>query len=297
MNPTELLVVAAITIRLLAPLLMLRHPVGGMLAALAADVGDGMLLELTPGFAPEDKHPYDKPLDTYYLAIAYLVALRSWTDVRALAVARVLWYWRLCGLGLYVLTDNRAVFLLCPAAFEFFFLAHEVLRRRSSMPLSTCALAVTTAAAVVLKMPQEYWLHVAHGGTSDLIKRHLFAADPSTTRLEIVAGNLPVLLPAALVGWLLLHRLAAGRPRADDRPGPGHDDRHRRGELTLIPQCRVVEASATTGVALGCVLMTFTALRAPDQQPAAASMAAFLAVTTVLAIVLRDRLPTRILRP
>ena len=72
----------------------------------------------------------DKALDIYYLSIAYLSTMRNWTSRPAFRIARFLFYYRLVGVALFEVTDERLMLLLFPNTFEYFFIAYEVARLR-----------------------------------------------------------------------------------------------------------------------------------------------------------------------
>src|SRR4029079_6956165 len=107
-------------------LLIPRFPLV-ILAALVLDAVDGTLLEL---FSDVDTGPggpyqsFDKALDIYYLAIAYLATMRNWSSQPAFRVGQFLFYYRLVGVLAFELLDSRAMLLLFPNTFEFFFIAY-----------------------------------------------------------------------------------------------------------------------------------------------------------------------------
>lgn len=287
MGSTELLVSTALLVRLLAPLLMFRHAALGMIAALAADIVDGLLLEGVPGFDTEHKHPYDKPLDTYYLAIAYLVVLRTWTDARSIRIARLFWCWRLAGVGAYLVTDDRTVLFLCPAAFEFFFLGIEALRGRETTRISAAAgVAAVAGAALALKLPQEYWLHVKQGPSTAFVTQQLFGADPTTTRLQLVAEHAPWLAAAVIllggITWQKVRRTSNG---TDHRQG---DDK--LGSRRVVDKDGLTpEQVATSAVACSCIVLALGALPRSDGQPHLLAVGLSLAMAAALAVAARDR--------
>jgi hypothetical protein len=56
---------------------------------------------------------FDEALDTYYLEIAYLATMRNWTSTPAFRIGRVLFCYRLAGVG-FELLDSRAMLLVFP---------------------------------------------------------------------------------------------------------------------------------------------------------------------------------------
>ena len=115
----------------------------------------------------------DKALDIYYLSIAYLAAMRNWTSDAAFRVAQFLFYYRLIGSVLFELTDTRVMLLLVPEHVRV--LLHRL--RARAPALRAVALLhrswVLAAAGlwVFVKLPQEYWIHVAKLDFTDTVKR------------------------------------------------------------------------------------------------------------------------------
>ena len=64
-------------------------------------------------------------MDVFYLAIAYLSTLRNWVSNDAFRVSRFLYFYRLVGVVAFELTQTRALLLVFPNTFEYFFIAYE----------------------------------------------------------------------------------------------------------------------------------------------------------------------------
>src|SRR5690606_35679964 len=71
---------------------------------------------------------YDKALDIYYLSLAYLSTLRNWAHPFHATVASVLWYYRLVGVLVFELTQERWLLLVFPNTFEYVFICYEAVR-------------------------------------------------------------------------------------------------------------------------------------------------------------------------
>ncbi len=103
---------------------------------------------------------FDKLVDQVYLAVFLIVALRWTGPERTIAV--VLYAFRMAGFVLFELTDQRAVLLLFPNGFEFWFLFvaafHHV---RPAMTWTRLQLAVVLVPLLALKEVQEWALHWA----------------------------------------------------------------------------------------------------------------------------------------
>ena len=88
--------VIVVAVRLLLPLLIPRYPLPAILASLVVDAADQTIFQAF-GFDPPGYQGYDKAMDVYYLAIAYLATLRNWTNTGAFEVSRFLYFYRLVG--------------------------------------------------------------------------------------------------------------------------------------------------------------------------------------------------------
>jgi hypothetical protein len=173
MSASETFFVAVILIaRLLLPLLIFRYPLPAIVACLVLDAADQTILQKTTDLAlTEGYQSADKALDIYYLTIAYCSVLRNWTNGTAVEVARFLWYYRLVGVALFEILGYRWLLLVFPNTFEYFFIAYEAVRllwdpRR--MPRRT-VIALAAFIWIVIKLPQEWWIHVAQNDFTDFM--------------------------------------------------------------------------------------------------------------------------------
>ncbi|WP_157592377.1 hypothetical protein [Solirubrobacter soli] len=172
----RVLITAIVLARLALPLLIPRIPLM-ILVALVLDAVDGSLLAHLSSVDVGPDGPYqsfDKALDIYYLAIAYLAAMRNWTSTPAFRIARFLFYYRLVGVVAFELLDSRAMLLLFPNTFEFFFIAYEGLRTRWEPERWSGRFWLYVAGGiwVFIKLPQEYWIHVAQLDFTDAVADH-----------------------------------------------------------------------------------------------------------------------------
>ncbi|GAA2069173.1 hypothetical protein [Williamsia deligens] len=171
-----LLVVAG---RLLVPLLIPRFPVPAIVAALVLDAIDQTVFQQVPGLDISGYQSYDKALDVYYLAIAYLSTLQNWSDPAAFGIARFLFYYRLVGVVAFEYSSSRWLLLVFPNTFEYFFIAYELIRCRWAPTRlgHRTLLAMAVGIWVVVKLPQEWWLHVAELDVTDEVKTTILGAD------------------------------------------------------------------------------------------------------------------------
>jgi hypothetical protein len=241
----DLLVTAIVLARLFIPLAIPRVPLV-IVVVLVLDAVDQTLLATFTDVDTSESGPYqsvDKALDIYYLSIAYLAALRNWTSNPAFQVARFLLYYRLVGVALFELTEERALLLVFPNTFEYFFIAYEVVRLRYEPTRVSGRGWVLTAAAIwiFVKLPQEYWIHVAQLDFTDAVRDH------PAFGVAVVAA---LVLATLVVVFVVLPRLPAAdwawRLRAD-APPPVH--------VVAVPRVLTEEAFEKVGLlTLLCVI-------------------------------------------
>ena len=283
------LVIAA---RLLAPLLIPWFPLPGIVVALVLDAVDQTLFQSFTRLPLDFYQSYDKALDIYYLSVAYISTLRNWTNHFAYRVAAVLFYFRLVGVALFELTEWRVLLFVFPNTFEYFFIWYETVAlwrdpRRLARPTVVSAAA---AIWILIKLPQEFWLHIARLDLTDVLKTALFGAPPETTW-----GHLFQALPGVFVGvviaaialiaglaWLAGRRLpppergfsARGRTRQLGR------DRLRLARTTW--SARVFDRDLAEKVVLVTLLVTIFAQALPNTRATALQMAAGGALVIIL---------------
>lgn len=162
--------VAVVGLRFLVPLLIPRYPLPAIVAALILDGIDQTIFQ-SMGYDPPGYQGYDKAMDLYYLAIAYLSTMRNWSNRSAVRVARFLYFYRLIGVVAFELTEWRTFLLIFPNTFEYFFIAYEAYRLFWNPARVAMRSWILTAAAiwVFIKLPQEWWIHVAQLDVTDTI--------------------------------------------------------------------------------------------------------------------------------
>jgi hypothetical protein len=210
-------VVVIVAARLLVPLLIPRFPLVIVAALLLDGVDNALLRGLTEVDLSADG-PYqswDKALDIYYLSIAYLSTMRNWTSRPAFRIGQFLFYYRLVGNVLFELLQSRAMLLLFPNTFEFYFIAYEAIRQRYDPAHVPARMWLLIAAGlwVVVKLPQEYWIHIAKRDFTDTVAEYPWFG---------IACALAVLGLLAAAQFLVRPRLPPpsrdGRLRADRLP-------------------------------------------------------------------------------
>jgi len=146
-----------LAMRLLVPLIILRFPLTGVLLSALVDVNDSAFLG-----SDVDYQQLDKLLDTYYLSLAALTALR-WKDGLARRIALGAYAWRSFGVALVFLTDQRWLLMVFPNFFEplfVFYLLYVYLSKKDRLFTSGWVVAIVAAVLLIPKIVQEYLLHI-----------------------------------------------------------------------------------------------------------------------------------------
>ncbi|MBW9209005.1 hypothetical protein KV102_02065 [Mumia sp. zg.B53] len=165
---------AVVAARLLVPLLIFTFPLPGIVACMLLDGVDQTIFQTFTSLDLTHYQSYDKALDVFYLSLAYVATMRNWTSRPAFEVARFLFFYRLVGTTIFELTGgtHRWLLLVFPNTFEYFFIFYELVRlrwdpKRFSMRWWIAAAAVIW---VVIKIPQEAWIHVFKLDLTDTIR-------------------------------------------------------------------------------------------------------------------------------
>ncbi len=201
--------------RFLLPLTIPRFPLPGIIASLVLDAVDQTIFQQFPGIDLQGYQGYDKALDIYYLSVAYITTLRNWANSFALQVSRFLFYWRLAGVVLFEITQVRWLLMVFPNTFEYFFIFYEAYRLRWSAERMSKKLLIGAAALIwiVIKLPQDYWIHIGQIDTTDWIKTGLFKVPVDTswsvifrTWPAVCVGAIMVVAALLVVVWWLARR-------------------------------------------------------------------------------------------
>ena len=223
--------------RFLVPLLIFRYPLPAILAALVLDGVDQSIFQILTDLPLDRYQSYDKALDIYYLTLAYIFTLRSWTDYTSFATSRFLYYYRLAGVVLFEFLQLRWLLLIFPNTFEYFFIFYEAVQARWD-PRRMSKQAVIGAAAFIwifIKLPQEAWIHVFQLDFTDFIRETIYGVPTTTSWGEtLMARPLVTLAIVAAAGllivgarWAIMHKLPPAswplKLHADPLP-PGIDE-------------------------------------------------------------------------
>jgi hypothetical protein len=188
-----------VALRLGVPLLIPRFPLPAVITCLILDGVDQTIFQNFTDLDLTGYQSYDKALDIYYLTVAYLSTFRSWDNFAAFEMSRFLYYFRLAGVALFEITHTRALLLFFPNTFEYFFIFYEAVRLRWNPVRMSATLVVLAAGAiwVFIKVPQEYWIHIAQLDVTDELEAHPAA-------VPILAVAIVALL--AVAWWLIMYR-------------------------------------------------------------------------------------------
>jgi len=168
--------VIIVLLRLAVPLLILRSPLAGGVAAMVADGLDVVLISVMRlGGFEGHYHTTDKLLDTYYLAIEWFVAF-GWASGWARLPALVLFPYRIIGVLLFEFTGERIMLFIFPNMFENWWLYCVIVARffPSIYPRGLRSTAIPLALLLMPKMAQEYLLHYREAQPWDWMKRNIF---------------------------------------------------------------------------------------------------------------------------
>ncbi len=164
-----------IVLRLIVPLLILRRPLLGGVAAMVVDTIDVVLISVMNlgGFGGH-YHTTDKLLDTYYLSLEFYVALQ-WQNPYARWVSALLFPYRMLGVVLFELSERRIMLFVFPNLFENWWLYCVVTMGAFPRlaPRSVRSTALALLILLVPKMGQEYLLHYAEAQPWDWMKRNI----------------------------------------------------------------------------------------------------------------------------
>jgi len=264
--------------RFLLPLTIPRYPLPGIVASLLLDGVDQTIFQQFTSLPLEGYQGYDKALDIYYLTIAYISTLRNWVNRLAFQVSRFLFYWRLAGVALFELTHLRWLLLIFPNTFEYFFIFYEACRLRWNPQRMTRKFLIGAVALIwmVIKLPQEYWLHIAQADVTDWVKTSLVGVPierPWGDLIQTCPGTfLAVFAAAALVlvtTWWLARRRLPPAERAlafsADAHQPAFTEEQVRGAVASEAS-RIVDAALVEKIILITLVSLSFAQVLPDVQ-------------------------------
>jgi hypothetical protein len=200
-NTDTLVVLTILAVRFIVPLFIPRFPLPAILICLVVDAADQSILQQLTDLELTNYQSLDKALDIYYLAIAYLSVYRNWTNPFAVGVAQFLWNYRLVGVLLFEVFDQRWLLVVFPNTFEYFFIAYCVIQTRWDPRRVTHRRMIELAAFIwiFIKLPQEWWIHIAQNDFTDFMKETVFGVDATSSWSDAFANRPGVLIAILLV--------------------------------------------------------------------------------------------------
>jgi hypothetical protein len=290
-DASDILIFAVVVgLRLFVPLLIPRFPLPSILAALVIDAVDQTVFQQFTNLDLDGYQTYDKALDIYYLTIAYVATMRNWGGGFAFKVGRFLWYYRLVGVVIFEQTQYRWLLLVFPNTFEYYFIAIEAIRLRYN-PLAFShkrIIAIAASIWVFIKLPQEWWIHVAKLDFTNAVKEHIFGVEPEAKWGEAFTNRplVSILLVLAVVGIAIAVRTA--RKRMPETPWTtSYDSDVHNTRLGWEPPAATARPTASFGVAfiekavLIGLVSTIFAMILPGVE--AGPLAVIVAVATLIA--------------
>jgi hypothetical protein len=285
---------AVVLARFLVPLAIPRFPLPGVLVALVLDGVDQTIFQQFTNLPLDGYQGYDKALDIYYLTIAYISTLRNWSNHLAFRVSRFLFYYRLVGVTLFELLQWRPLLLILPNTFEYFFIFYEGYRLRWDPLRMTKKVAIGAAAFIwiVIKLPQEYWIHIAQLDATDFIKTEIFGIATDTPWGEILRDSFGIFLAAGVVivllvvavWWLVTRRLPPADRKlvfaADAHQPPFSAEQVQRAKASEAQ--RILDSALVEKIILVSLLSIIFARVLPDVQSSDLQLA--IAVAFVITI-------------
>jgi hypothetical protein len=275
-SPSLIIFWAVVATRFILPLWIPLFPLPAILGCLIVDAADQPIFQTFTHVDLSSYQSYDKALDIFYLSIAMLTMYRNWKSRPAIEVGRVLFYLRLVGVLAFETTGWRWLLFLLPNAFEYYFIFYEAIRSRWTPTRLRAHFYIVSAAVIwILKLPQEYWIHIAKLDVTDQVKKDVLHVAPNAAWVKGIAHS-PIsfgLMLGALATFVVLGRVAvhrfAGPPeherrlRADPLPenideGPERDramertwhlfDIHLAEKIVLVSFITVIFARIVPGV-------------------------------------------------
>lgn len=167
--------ITVIALRVMVPLLILKRPLAGGIAAMLLDALDVVIVELFgPGGMGDHYQSIDKALDLYYLGLEAWVS-RLWPLPIPRLISLSLFGYRVAGVILFEIIQWRGLLFIFPNLFENWFLFVLVaMRFFPRVQLHSWRQCLGWLLIVFIpKLAQEYLLHVLEAQPWDWIKTAL----------------------------------------------------------------------------------------------------------------------------
>ena len=209
LDSASVIPIAVVVARLVVPLFIPAYPLPAILVAMVLDAVDQTIFAATLNSDLAGYQTYDKALDIYYLAIAYVSTIANWVerpDLRGRPIPVVL-----PPRGRRPVRKHRGavVALRLPEHVR-------VLLRRDrgvpdlAQPVRTQMRAVVGIAAFIwifIKLPQEWWIHIAQLDFTDFMKETVFGVPATSSWTDAIAAS-PMVAVGLVVAAILLIAIA-----------------------------------------------------------------------------------------
>lgn len=157
----EIIVILTIA-RLLAPLLILRWPIFGILTSMYLDLQDFNYFTIRTEQDMANYQIWDKIMDTYYLAIAFYTSLH-WKETFAKKLSIFFFSYRTLGVIILLFIHARELLLVFPNVFENFFLFYLLFKRftnNAKLFTGNLVTVIILGSIIIPKLAAEYYLHI-----------------------------------------------------------------------------------------------------------------------------------------
>ncbi len=151
-------------LRLLAPLLILRWPIFGIISSMYLDFQDFNYFNIQNDNDMKNYQAWDKILDTYYLALAFYTSL-SWKETLAKKLSIFFFSYRAIGIAVFLAVQSRLMLLAFPNLFEHFFLFYLLFKKFTNNAKLFTSLPISIIVIISIAIPKlfaEYYVHVLH---------------------------------------------------------------------------------------------------------------------------------------
>lgn len=148
-------------VRLIIPISILRFPLLGILASIAADASDWIFVGVTSSEMNTIYQNWDKAMDVYsFLFIVWVVY--TWQNIWARKVALGLFGYRLIGVILFWITGWRSTLFFFPNVFENFVILCLIifwLSKKKKLNFDPLHKTIMLGVLIIPKMIHEYFQH------------------------------------------------------------------------------------------------------------------------------------------
>ena len=163
---------SVVTARFALPLLIPKYPLPGVVACLVLDAVDQTIFQAF-GFNPPFYQSYDKAMDVFYLSSPTWPACGTGTNMSAFGIDRFLFFYRQIGVVAFELTRRARGCCWCSRTRSS---TSSSPTKRSAPGGTRCGyefkfwVMVAAAIWIFIKLPQEYWIHIAELDLTDTIR-------------------------------------------------------------------------------------------------------------------------------